>query len=91
MTTHALLPGLYDLPNLIFLGVICTALAHTMFINSLSFIKAQTASIVTGLEPVYGIILAYFILNEMPGIRTFAGGLIIIGTSIVASIQTRHE
>ena len=33
----------------------------------------------------------FSILNETPDIRTFAGGLIIIGTSIVASMQTRHE
>lgn len=87
MTTHALLPGFSDLLNLIFLGVICTALAHTLFINSLSFIKAQAASVITCLEPVYGIILAFFILNEIPGIRTLAGGLIIIGASIVTSFK----
>ncbi len=87
MTIHTPLPGLSDLPNLIFLGVVCTALAHTLFINSLSFIKAQTASVLTGLEPVYGIILAFFILHETPGMRTLAGGLIIIGASIAASFK----
>jgi drug/metabolite transporter (DMT)-like permease len=81
------LPKLDDLPNLILLGVVCTAIAHTLFISSLSFIKAQTASVITGLEPVYGIILAFLILHETPGIRTLAGGLIIIGASIVASMQ----
>ncbi|MCP4670899.1 MAG: EamA family transporter [Desulfobacula sp.] len=88
MTIQTPLPGLSDLPNLIFLGVICTALAHTLFINSLAFIKARTASVITGLEPVYGIILAFIILNETPGARTLAGGLVIIGVSIVASVKT---
>jgi drug/metabolite transporter (DMT)-like permease len=88
MAIHAPTPGLYDLPNLIFLGVFCTALAHTLFINSLSSIKAQTASLITGLEPVYGIILAIFLLNEIPGIRTIFGGLIIIGVSLAVSIKT---
>jgi len=87
MTIQTPLPGLSDIPNLIFLGVICTALAQTLFINSLSFIKAQTASVITGLEPVYGIILAFCILNETPGMRTLAGGLIIIGASIAASFK----
>ena len=91
ITIHSPLPGLYDLSNLMFLGVICTALAHTLFINSLSSIKAQTASMIAGLEPVYGIILAFLILNEIPDIRTLAGGLIIIGTSIVASMQIRQK
>ncbi|OGR32218.1 MAG: hypothetical protein A3J80_10905, partial [Desulfobacula sp. RIFOXYB2_FULL_45_6] len=45
-------PLLSDLPNLIILGVICTALSHTLFINSLCYIRAQTASVIAGLEPV---------------------------------------
>jgi len=77
-------PQLLDLPNLIFLGVVCTALAHTLFIKSLIFIRAQTAAVIAGLEPVYGIILAFFILNEIPGIRTLIGGIIIIGTTVFA-------
>ncbi|MBU8848255.1 MAG: DMT family transporter, partial [Desulfobacterales bacterium] len=77
-------PQLWDLPNLIFLGVVCTALAHTLFIKSLAFIRAQTASVISGLEPVYGIILAFLWLNEIPETRTLAGGLVIIGTTIFA-------
>jgi drug/metabolite transporter (DMT)-like permease len=90
MTIYTPLPNINDLPNLIFLGVICTALSHTLFIKSLTFIKAQTASVITGLEPVYGIILAFFILNETPGMRILLGGAIIIGVSIVASLQNNQ-
>ncbi len=81
-------PQFSDLPFLIFLGVFCTALAHTLFIKSLGFIRAQTASIIAGLEPVYGIVLAFFWLNEIPQTRTLIGGLIIIGTTVFAGRQT---
>ncbi len=84
LTLQIVPPQLWDLPNLIFLGVICTALAHTLFIKSLISIRAQTAAVIAGLEPVYGIILAFFILNEIPGIRTLIGGMIIIGTTVFA-------
>ncbi|MCD4722111.1 MAG: DMT family transporter, partial [Desulfobacula sp.] len=83
-------PQLWDLPNLIFLGVVCTALAHTLFIKSLIFIRAQTAAVIAGLEPVYGIILAFFMLNEIPEIRTLIGGMIIIGTTIFAGGRSRR-
>ncbi len=85
------LPLISDLPNLIFLGVVCTALAHTLFIQSLTFIRAQTASVIAGLEPVYGIVLAFFILNETPGIRTLVGGAVIIGTTVFAGYLSRQE
>ena len=84
-------PRLSDLPNLIFLGVVCTALAHTLFIKSLTFIRAQTAAVIAGLEPVYGILLAFFILNEVPQARTLVGGLIIIGTTILAGHQSTEK
>ncbi len=87
VSIQAPLPAVDDLPNLIGLGVVCTALSHTLFINSLSHIKAQTASVIACLEPVYGIILAFFMLNEIPGIKTVSGGIIIIGATIAASIQ----
>ena len=85
------MPPLSDLPNLIFLGVVCTALAHTLFIQSLVFIRAQTASVIAGLEPVYGIVLAFFILDEIPGIRTLMGGMVIIGTTVFAGYLSRRE
>jgi len=84
MGQESMAPGLADLPNLILLGVVFTALAHTLFIQSLAKIRAQTASVIAGLEPVYGIILAFFILNEIPKARTLAGGFIIIGATIAA-------
>ncbi len=76
------LPAFTDIFSLIFLGTVCTALAHTLFIQSLSSIRAQTASIITCLEPLYGTILAFLLLHEIPAWQTLAGGILIIGASI---------
>jgi drug/metabolite transporter (DMT)-like permease len=67
------------------LGVVCTALAHTLFIASLKGISAHAASVVAGLEPVYGIALAALLLGEVPGARTLAGGALIVGAAIFAT------
>ena len=40
------------------LGVIFTSLAQSLVVTSLRHLRAQTASVVFGLEPVYGILLA---------------------------------
>ena len=81
------LPLYSDLPLLAVLGIFCTALAHSLFIKSLANIKAQTVSIITGLEPVWGIILALFFLNEVPNLQTIAGGIIIISASVIAGMK----
>lgn len=60
------------------LGVVFTGVSHTLFISSLKGIKAQTASIIASLEPVYGILATVVLLGEIPGLRELAGGLIIL-------------
>jgi drug/metabolite transporter (DMT)-like permease len=69
------------------LGIFCTAAAHVLFIKSLVHIKTQLASITAGLEPVYGIIFAVFLLGEIPDARTVLGGGIILGTIALATLK----
>lgn len=72
---------------LIGLGVVCTALSHTLFIKGMRFVRAQTASIISSLEPVYGIVLAFFLLREVPSWRTLSGGAVILGSVILVSAR----
>lgn len=74
---------------LILLGVLFTAVAHSLFIKGLSTVKAQTASIIANLEPVYGIIFAIIILNEIPTVRVAIGGIIILGSAIYSTINSK--
>ncbi|MCK4715574.1 MAG: EamA family transporter [Candidatus Marinimicrobia bacterium] len=69
-----------DVGYLAILGILCTALAHTLFIHSIKHIRAYTAGIIASLEPVYGILLAILVLGEYPQLRTVIGGLLILGT-----------
>jgi drug/metabolite transporter (DMT)-like permease len=70
---------------LLILGVVCTALAHTLFIASMRRVAAHTASVVAALEPVYGIALAIPLLGEIPSARTLAGGTLIVAAAVIAS------
>lgn len=74
-----------SLKLLLVLGVLCTALAHTLFIASLARLSAHTASVVAALEPVYGIALAVWLLGERLDWHTIAGAVLIVGASIYAS------
>jgi drug/metabolite transporter (DMT)-like permease len=70
-----------DILLLLILGIFCTAIAHSLFIKGMRRIKAQTAAIISSLEPVYGIIMALVFLKEIPGLRTILGGIIILGAA----------
>jgi drug/metabolite transporter (DMT)-like permease len=77
--------GAREIALLLVLGLVCTALAHTLFIGALRDVNAHAASVVAALEPVYGIALALLLLNEVPGLRTLAGGALIVGAAAMAT------
>lgn len=67
------------------LGVLCTGLAHSLFVASLRVLKARTTSVIFALEPVYGIAIAWWLFNEQPTWRMLGGGVLIILASIITS------
>jgi drug/metabolite transporter (DMT)-like permease len=77
-----------DVLLLVLLGLVFTAIAHSLFIKGLHGIKAQTASIITCLEPVYGTIAAIFLLGEIPAFRTILGGFLILSTGFYATLRS---
>lgn len=76
-----------DILLLCVLGVFCTAGSHTLFIKGMKRIKAQTASMIHFLEPVYGIIFAFFLLHEIPSLRIILGGIIILWGQILIILR----
>ena len=74
---------------LLILGILFTGIAHTLFINSMQGMQAYTASLIACLEPFYGIILAWLILNESPNSRMLIGGIMILGVASYASLAER--
>lgn len=80
-------PSFSDIAYVVLLGIVFTGLAHTLFISSLRGVNARTASIIASLEPLYGIILAFIFLNEIPAIHTAIGGAIVLATSFYATLN----
>jgi len=74
---------------LLALGLLCTALAHTLFIDGLGSVSAQAASLIASLEPVWGIVFALALLGEIPAPRTLAGGAIIVAATALPALWRR--
>ncbi len=60
-------------------------LPHTLFLFSLKHIPTKTVSMLATIQPIYGLIFSYFLLNEVPDQRTIVGGSLIL---LVATIET---
>lgn len=68
------------------IGLVCTALAHSLYVAAQRNVKAQTAGLISGMETVYGILFAFIFLKEVPGIRELVGGSIILGITFFSSL-----
>ena len=78
-------------PYVILLALVTTAIGHSLFIHSLKYFSVSTASIINSLQPVLGIIMAFFFLNEIPHWNTLIGGSLILTTVIIESIRSNKK
>ena len=54
-----------------------------MLINGLRHVRAQVVSLlIAGMEPVFAILFALFLLGETPSGQTLLGGVLIVGTTV---------
>ena len=78
-----------QLPLLLLFALLTTAIGHTMLVNSLQNFSVSTASIISSVQPIFGIIIAYIFVNEIPSFNTYIGGSLILLTVVIESIRSR--
>jgi drug/metabolite transporter (DMT)-like permease len=78
-----------QLPLLILVALLTTAIGHTMMVNSLKHFSVATASIIGSIQPIFGIIIAFIFVNEIPSFNTYIGGSLILLTVAIESIRSR--
>ena len=91
-TSIQLLPSRIDWLYLIILSLLCTTLAYVLALRSLRHLSAFASNLAVNLEPVYGIALAWFILQDhkelSPG---FYGGVLIILAAVFSYPMVRKR
>lgn len=73
------------------IGLICTAIAHSLYVSAQRNVKAQTAGIISGMETVYGILFALLFLGEAPSVREIIGGVIILSVAMFSSLASSRK
>lgn len=78
-----------QLPLLILVALLTTAIGHTLMVNSLKHFSATTTSIISSVQPIFGIIIAYLFVNEIPSFNVFIGGSLILLTVVIESLRSK--
>jgi drug/metabolite transporter (DMT)-like permease len=88
-----IVPDFRDAMYLLVLGLLCTSVAFSLVLEALKVVSAFVSSLSINLEPVYGIVLAYFILgdNEDVSHSFYIGAVIILAAVLGHPVLQRYQ
>jgi drug/metabolite transporter (DMT)-like permease len=84
---------LHNWALILILASVCTAYAFTASVNVMKKLSPYTVMLTTNLEPVYGIILAYFIIGgkEKMSFEFYIGAIVILITVITNGVIKHYD
>jgi drug/metabolite transporter (DMT)-like permease len=86
------IPSTADLGYLFLLGTICTSLAYVAGVSVMRELSAFRVALITNLEPVYGIIMAFLFFGDMNkmSIGFWVGSVIILSTIFLFPVAQKQ-
>ncbi|WP_223170138.1 DMT family transporter [Maribacter aquimaris] len=73
--------------GIVALAVLTTAIGHTLFLMTFKHFSITTISIISSIQPVYGIVIGAVFLSEIPALTTIIGGVFILGSVVIESVR----
>ena len=71
---------------LVIVGIVHTGIAYTLYFGAIRDVNAQTAAILSYLDPVLSILLSALILRERLDIFSVAGAVLILGSALYSEL-----
>ncbi len=82
------LPTAEAVPYLVGLALVTTAIGHTLFLLSFKHFSISSASLLSCIQPVYGILLGVLFFQEIPTWTSVIGGVLILSAVVVEAFRT---
>ena len=80
-------PQTSDLVLILTLGLLITAVAHTLLTRAVVKMSARTTGIIASVQPLYSAVAAYFFFDEIPSSAVFLGGGLVLGSAMLESYR----
>jgi drug/metabolite transporter (DMT)-like permease len=77
--------------GLLALALVTTAIGHTLFLMTFRFFSMTTVSILSSVQPIYGILIGALFLSEIPDAKTILGGIFILGSVVIESVRSKAQ
>ena len=85
----AFTPGVVGM--LIVVGILHTGIAYALYFGSLKELKAQTAAILSYIDPVLAILLSALLLREHMSLLCGVGAVLVLGAAIISELPERRK
>lgn len=76
-----------DWLTLLLLGVVSTAMGHTLLSYSLKHLPAKSIAMISCLQPFFATLFAWLLLQETPSVSVLTGGAIIVSVALYESVK----
>ncbi|MDR3694820.1 EamA family transporter [Mucilaginibacter sp.] len=89
---QTMVPDTADIGYLFLLGTICTSLAYVAGVYVMRDLSAFRVALITNLEPVYGILIAFFFFGDLNKMTAgfWAGAVIILSTILLYPVTQKQ-
>jgi drug/metabolite transporter (DMT)-like permease len=93
LATESFNLSLLDWACLIILGTVCTALAYVAGVSVMRTLSAFRVALITNLEPVYGIILAFLFFGKQEAMTFgfYMGAVLILGSVFLYPVYKKRK
>ncbi len=83
--------GALSIGLLIAVGIIHTGIAYVLYFGSIAKLKAQTAAMMSYIDPMLAIILSALVLHESMDAFSIMGAVLILGSTFVSEIHIKRK
>ena len=73
------------------LGVVHTGFAYALYFGAIRDVNAQTAAILSYLDPVLSILLSALVLRERLDVFSIIGAVLILGSALYSELPGRKK
>jgi drug/metabolite transporter (DMT)-like permease len=77
--------------NLLFLGIICSALANYLYVYAMDGLGVSLTSLFMNMVPVVTVITSFFILGETINLRQVIGGIFVVLSVYLVSMERKKN
>ena len=85
---HPTLPALL---LLLIVGVVHTGIAYVLYFGSIAEVPAQTAALLSYIDPVVAVLLSLLLLKEPMSLSGMVGAVLVIGAMIVSELSPKAK